>query len=126
MQRTRTSQKGKEEWYWLTSVWGMVHVRVVASQVAHCFLLLLFIKIYIEALRAATLGWQARGWRAQAAAYCKNALVTTNLPPYQSASIHHLLGRLHAFPGKADVAQENIALARSFLKRYEAKFCQKQ
>jgi hypothetical protein len=75
-------------------------------------------QIHTEALRAATLGWEARGWRAQAAAYCKNALRIANLPPYQSAALHHMLGRLHAFPGRVDLARDNIAQAREFLLGY--------
>lgn len=71
--------------------------------------------MHTEALRAATLGWEARGWRAQAAAYCKNALRTSSLPPYQSAALHHMLGRLHAFPGRVDLARDHIAQARQFL-----------
>ncbi|ELR20599.1 peptidase family c50 subfamily protein [Acanthamoeba castellanii str. Neff] len=71
--------------------------------------------VHTEALRAATLGWEARGWRAQAAAYCKNALRTASLPPYQSAALHHMLGRLHAFPGRVDLARDHIAQARQFL-----------
>lgn len=75
------------------------------------------VQVHTEALRAATYGWEARGWRAQAAAYCKNALDVANLPPYQLATLHHILGRLHAYPDHIDIARHNIETARLQLSR---------